>query len=82
MMCSIVGSLLWLSQGTRHNLSTITALLAQYQANPSPGHIQAATYAICYLKNTINLGLTFSSTKNAHLESFLNFPIDPNTTAT
>ena len=45
-MRSLVGSLLWLSQGIRNDLSTITSLLAQYQANPSPGHLQAAKYAI------------------------------------
>lgn len=34
-----VGSLLWLIQGTRPDLTVITSLLAQYQNNPSPGHI-------------------------------------------
>ena len=79
-MRSLVGSLLWLSQGTRNDLSTITSLLAQYQANPSPGHLQAAKYAICYLKGTKNLGITFSSRPNEHLESFLHFPVSPKTT--
>eukprot|EP00957_Ditylum_brightwellii_P056861 4310756-Ditylum_brightwellii.AAC.1 len=44
-MCSLVAFLLWLLQGTRNDLSTITSLFAQYQANPPPGHLQAAEYA-------------------------------------
>eukprot|EP00957_Ditylum_brightwellii_P116114 8857342-Ditylum_brightwellii.AAC.1 len=79
-MRSLVGSLLWLSQGTHSNLSTKTSLLAQYQANPSPGHIKVAAYAIHYIKGTKNLVLTFSSRPNEHLESFLHFPVPSQTT--
>eukprot|EP00957_Ditylum_brightwellii_P116033 8852145-Ditylum_brightwellii.AAC.1 len=78
-MQSLVGSLLWLLQDTRSNLSTITSLLAQYQTNLLPGHIQAAKYAIQYLKGTKDLGLTFSSCPNEHPESFLHFPVPSQT---
>ena len=76
---SIVGSLLWLSQATRPDLSTIVSMLAQYQANPSYGHIRAAKHAIKYVKGTMSKGITFSSLKNTQLQAFMNFPIQNNT---
>ena len=71
-----VGSLLWLSQGTRPDLTTITNMLAQYQANPSPQHIQYAKYVIRYIKGTKDHGIQFHSDKELKILSFLNFPID------
>jgi len=77
-MRSYVGSLLWLSIGTRPDLSTITNILAQYQNRPSRKHIAAAKYAIRYLKGTKQLGLTFSSESqsNDQIDGFLNFPVN------
>jgi len=75
---SYVGSLLWLSVGTRPDLSTITNILAKHQNNPPKKHIAAAKYAIKYLKGTKELGLTFSSEAqpNNQINGFLNFPIN------
>jgi len=75
---SYVGSLLWLSVGTRPDLSTIINILAKHQSNPSKKHIAAAKYAIKYLKGTKELGLTFSSESqpNNQINGFLNFPIN------
>jgi len=75
-MRSYVGSLLWLSQGTRPDLATITNMLAKYQSCPSPGHLAAAKYAIKYLKGTIEYGVQFTSSDNIDLLSFVNFPIE------
>ena len=77
-MRSYVGSLLWLSIGTRPDLSTITNILAQYQNRPTRKHIAAAKYAIRYLKGTKELGLTFSSEgqSNDKIDGFLNFPVN------
>ena len=36
---SYVGSLLWISQGTRPDLATVTNMLAKHQAHPSSAHI-------------------------------------------
>jgi hypothetical protein len=77
-LCSIVGSLLWLSQATRPDLSTIVSMLAQYQANPSYGHIRAAKHVIKYIKGTMSKGITFSGVKNTQLQAFMNFPIQHN----
>jgi len=49
---SYVGSLLWLSIGTRPDLFTITNILAKHQNHPSKKHIAAVKYAIKYFKGT------------------------------
>jgi hypothetical protein len=72
---SLIGSLNWLAHTTRPDLSTVVSLLAQYQSNPSPGHYDAAKYVVCYLANTKDLGIKFTSAKRSLLESFLHFPI-------
>ena len=72
---SVIGSLLWLSQATRPDLSVITSILAQRQSNPSPGHLAAAKYVICYLKGTKSLGIAFHSDGNLNIQSFIHFPI-------
>eukprot|EP00957_Ditylum_brightwellii_P113233 8635269-Ditylum_brightwellii.AAC.1 len=41
-MQSIVGSLNWLSCGTRIDIATITNILAQYMNNATPSHVAAA----------------------------------------
>ena len=76
MRC-FVGSLLWLSQGTRPDLSTITAMLAQYQNNPSKGHVDAARYVIRYVKNTKTRGIVFDSHHRPIIKAYNQFPIDP-----
>ena len=73
---SLVGSLNWLSQGTRPDISTITSLLSQHQANPSPGHVAAAKFAVRYLKGTKDLGISFHSNQQLTMGSFVHFPVD------
>ena len=70
---SLVGSLLWLSQGIRPDLATITSILAQHQGNPSPGHVGAAKHAIKYLKGTVNHGICFHSGQQITIQSFVHF---------
>ena len=72
---SIVGSLTWLSMSTRPDISTITNILAKYVKSPSKGHIDAAKRILRYLKGTANKGITFTSHKQSHIESFIKFPI-------
>jgi deoxyuridine 5'-triphosphate nucleotidohydrolase len=75
---TIVGSLLWLSQATRPDLSTIVSMLAHYQANASYGHIRAAKHVIRYIKGTASKGVTFSSLGNTNLQAFMRFPLKKN----
>jgi len=72
---SLVGSLLWISQGTRPDLATITNMLAKHQNNPTDKHIASAKYAIKYLKGTKSRGITFDSETNDKLTSYVHFPI-------
>ena len=72
-----VGSLNWLANQTRPDLSTITNLIAQYNSKCSPGHIESAKHVIRYLKDTANLGIKFSSNAIDEIESFVQFPLDP-----
>jgi len=73
---SLVGSLLWISQATRPDLSTITNMLAKHQNHhPNDKHIASAKYTIKYLKTTRSRGITFNSQAEDKLTSFLHFPI-------
>ena len=73
----LVGSLNWISTQTRPDISTITNMIAQYNSKASPGHIEAAKYAIRYLKGTQNMGIKFSSKAQSEIESFVQFPLPP-----
>jgi len=72
---AIIGSLNWLSTQTRPDITTITNMIAPYQSNPSPGHLEAAKYVLRYLKGTPNLGISFTSRPQTKLESFVKFPV-------
>jgi len=76
-MQELVGSTNWLSTQTRPDITTITAILAQYNHSCSPGHIDSAKYAIRYLIDSAGMGIKFSSKADHDLESFVKFPIDP-----
>jgi len=71
---SLVGSLLWVSQGTRPDLSTITNMLAKHQNNPTDKHISSAKHAIKYLKSTKGRGITFTSDTETKLNLFSPLP--------
>jgi len=72
---SLVGSLNWLAHTTRPDLCTVVSLLAQHQSNLSPGHYDAALYAMKYTGNTKHLGIYFTSEKRSTLKSFLHFSL-------
>jgi hypothetical protein len=73
---SLVGSLNWLTVTTRPDISTAVSLLAQFQSNPSPGHLDAALYCLKYLLNTTTLGIQFTTTRRNRLEAFLQCPLN------
>ena len=45
----MVGSLLWLAQSTRPDISTITNMLASYQTVPTPSHVNAAKRVLAFI---------------------------------
>ena len=75
-MQQFVGCLNWLSISTRPDIATITNILSKYTAKPTQQHIDHAKYVIKYLMGTKDLGITFSSRHNPHLESYVKFPIN------
>ena len=77
-MQQLIGSLNWLSISTRPDIATITNMLAKYTLKATPAHIDAVKRVIKYLKGTKEYGITFSTTTNHNLESFVKFPIPPN----
>jgi Reverse transcriptase (RNA-dependent DNA polymerase) len=56
---SIVGSLMWLTLGTRLDLAYTTGVIGRYSANPKGCHWTMAKRALRYLKATKNLTLVF-----------------------
>ena len=76
IMRRMIGSLLWVSQATRPDVSTITNLLASYQTKPTKSHLSAAKRVIQYLLTTKSLGISFHQSSESKIQTFLNFPID------
>jgi len=60
---SIVGSLMYLAQGTRPDLAFVVSLLGRYAADPSAQHMAAAKRALRYLKGTVGARLTFNGSR-------------------
>jgi len=71
----LVGSLLWLSQSTQPDLSTITNMLSKHQNSPNDKHIISTEHAIKYLKGSKNKGITFDSDTTAKFTSYVHFPL-------
>ena len=57
---SAVGSLLYLSIGTRPIITYAVSNVAKFCANPSKQHLTAVKCILRYLKGTANLGLLYS----------------------
>ena len=58
---SIIGSLLYITLGTRPDIAYATIKLARYASNPSPIHITSAKRILRYLKATKDYGITYYS---------------------
>ena len=66
-------SLQWLSHCTRPDIATATSILSQYQKSPSHGHLQSTRHIVKYLKVTSSLGISFNSSNDNIVQSFLQF---------
>ena len=49
---SLVGAFLWLSSGTRSDITFATSVLARYISNPCMAHFRAALRVLIYLRHT------------------------------
>ncbi|SOV04648.1 uncharacterized protein UDID_17159 [Ustilago sp. UG-2017a] len=59
----IVGKLLWLSNGTRPDISQAVGVLARYMTQPSREHYNAAQKVLQYLDHTRDIHLQYGSDK-------------------
>ena len=57
----VIGSLLWLSLGTRPDITYAVSQVAKFSANPGPEHWKAVKRILRYLLGTTTLGITFYS---------------------
>jgi len=58
---SIIGSLNWLMQGTRPDITFTVSMLSKFLAAPSSEHLAAANYTLRYLRNTSDLAIQYST---------------------
>ncbi|SYW84660.1 uncharacterized protein UHO2_04591 [Ustilago hordei] len=71
----IVGKLLWLSNGTRPDISQAVGVLARYMTQPSKEHYNAAQKVLQYLDHTRDTHLQYGSDKQ---QDFLTAHSDAN----
>ena len=68
---ALVGSLIYLQQVTRPDISFATNLLAQKMANPTKYHYELGLKVIRYLKKTQDFTLTYTKVKNINIIGFV-----------
>ena len=56
---SIIGSLLYITLGTRPDVAFAVICMSQFMTNPSEDHIKKALHIIKYIKSTINAKLIY-----------------------
>ena len=71
---SVVGSINWLATNTCPDLAPVTSFLGAYNHNPTQGHMDAAIYAIKYICNTADYGISFHSNAHPTTSAFVHFP--------
>ena len=79
LLQTLVGSLNWLAISTRPDIAPSVNFIAKYSNCASKGHIAAAKHVIKYLKGTKAKGITFSSKDRNSLNSYVKFPVSPDT---
>jgi hypothetical protein len=60
MYQQLIGSLMYISCGTRPDIAYAVSTCAQFMSNPGSRHMEAAKHILRYLKGTSNVGLTYS----------------------
>lgn len=61
----LIGKLMYLSCGTRPDISFVVGQLSKRNADPRVGHLKAAKRVVRYLKGTMHLGLMYGSREDA-----------------
>lgn len=74
MYQSAVGSIGWLANSTRPDLSPVHSFLSSYNNRPAPGHWRAVLYVLHYIHSTHDYGISFTSANKAPIHTYLHFP--------
>jgi len=67
---SIIGSLLYLTLGTRPDIAYAVILMSQFMSNPSEDHIKKAIHIIKYVKSTLYAKLIYNGKANEGLHGY------------
>ena len=67
----IIGSLMYLSLGTRPDMTAAVNMLGRFASNPGPEHFVAAKRVLRYLKATANWGLAYPKESDFNLKTFV-----------
>jgi len=67
---SIVGSLLYIANTTRPDISHATSMLSRYMHGPTPTHLSAATHVLRYLSGTQQLCLKYNKGGEITLKAY------------
>lgn len=70
--CALIGALLWLSNGTRPDITFAVNWLSSFMNNPTDTHWKAEVCVLVYARNTANFSITLGGqdkTLTAHLDS-------------
>ena len=67
---SLVGSLLWISRGSRPDIAAAVGRLSRHVENPGPSHVTAAKRVLRYLKGTTDLCLTLCPEMSRGIEVY------------
>lgn len=55
--CSLIGALLWLSNGTRPDITFAVNRLSSFMTNPTDKHWQAVKRVLVYARDTLNFSI-------------------------
>jgi hypothetical protein len=71
----LVGSLLWLANGTRPDIAYAVSKVARYVENPGPKHWEAVIRILRYLKGSVNLGIVYDgNTTSKDTQGYFSYP--------
>ena len=68
---SIIGSLMWISQSLRPDISFAVSLLSRFGVNPTEEHLRVSKRVLRYLKGTAGMALTLGNFSIASVETAL-----------
>ena len=67
---SMVGSLLYAAMGTRPDIAQAVGATSKFSSDPSEAHNDSSKRILCYLKETISLGLKYEKSENSVLVGY------------